>query len=98
MGFARIYRLRAAEGCETELSAALSQLEAALPAIPGFCDTLRLRLNGDPQAVVFIERWASEADHKASGPQIPTGIFKDLMASLESKPVFEDATWDSGDR
>lgn len=82
----RYYEMRAREGCEHDLRAALGELAAQVVPLPG-CDGADFyRDPGDPALFVFIERWDSIDAHRLAGAMLGKHAFAPVMAALSGPP------------
>ena len=70
--------------------AACSEMIARTPAEPGCISYNGHQLRGDPQTIVFVERWRSRADIDTHMAAAHTQAFLGLIgASVEAPPVIE---------
>lgn len=78
-----------AEALQSVLSAC-SEMIARTPSEPGCISYHGHQLMGDPQTIVFVERWRSRADIDTHMAAAHTQAFLGLIgASVEAPPVIE---------
>jgi len=84
MTVARIYIMHASE--TAALESALETLADAVRPLPG-CDGIELlRDLGNEKRFLFIEKWASEEDHKNAGSMLPKDVMTAIGAALDGPP------------
>jgi quinol monooxygenase YgiN len=83
----RHYTMTAVEGRADDLRVALQGLAAKVGALP---QSLKVELFSDPDApgtFVFIEHWASVADHKQAGAMLGKEAFAPVAVTLAAPPL-----------
>lgn len=80
------YRLRAEPGNVEALRAALEALAAAVALLPGAIRVEIYRDTQQPDLLLLVELWASEAAYQASSIALGKDAFKPVMALLSAPP------------
>jgi len=86
MTIARLYIMHAKEGHDAALETALRNLAAAVVGFPGSEGTELMRDAGNERRFVFIEKWASIEDHKATQARFKELPMGPLMDALDGPP------------
>ena len=82
----RHYTMTAAEGRADDLRAALQALAATVGTLP---QSIKVQLFADPDApgtFVFVEHWATVADHKQAGAMLGKEVFAAVAVTLAGPP------------
>jgi quinol monooxygenase YgiN len=83
MSVVRHYRMRAKAGGAQAAIDALTDLAREIRPLEGCLGFEILQDQADPLEFVFIERWASIADHQATGSKVTRNVVAPLTAALD---------------
>jgi len=97
MSVARVYRIKAAAGKETELAKAIEQLADVVRAAEGCEGLTLLQDKEEPADFLFIEKWASVEHHKRALESMPPGTLDPVGAAMAGPPEGSYADWIFGD-
>jgi quinol monooxygenase YgiN len=93
MSVARVYRIRAAAGKETELANAIEGLADVVRAADGCEDLIFLQNQEDEAEFLFIEKWVSVDHHRRALEAMPPGTLDPVGAAMAGPPDGSYQDW-----